>query len=198
MAAAARPDRPARTMACSPRGTGVSVTRRSPKPQRQVRFLGPPLAWQRRMPEKHVTLAVVESTPGRQATAGDVLRNDSWDTRADTRGRRPNGDLPEVSRTPGSITKSAGRRRRSVGCQPPGDGPSARRWRGQLGDRWRRVEDEAGTDLAPPTPVLEDCAESGRRGSNPQPPRWNRGVLPPAPRPRSARKHRTIWLSSLS
>ena len=27
-----------------PRGTGVSVTRRSPKPQRQVRFLGPPLA----------------------------------------------------------------------------------------------------------------------------------------------------------
>ncbi len=27
-----------------PRGTGVSVTRRSPKPQRQVRFLGPPLS----------------------------------------------------------------------------------------------------------------------------------------------------------
>jgi hypothetical protein len=27
----------------APRGTGVSVTRRSPKPQRQVRFLGPPL-----------------------------------------------------------------------------------------------------------------------------------------------------------
>jgi hypothetical protein len=26
-----------------PRGTGVSVTRWSPKPQRQVRFLGPPL-----------------------------------------------------------------------------------------------------------------------------------------------------------
>jgi hypothetical protein len=42
------------------------------------------------------------------------------------------------------------------------------------------------------------AVESGRRGSNPQPPRWNRDVLPPAPRPRSTRKHRTIWLSSLS
>ena len=31
-------------------GTGVSVTRRSPKPQRQVRFLGPPSALQSQIP----------------------------------------------------------------------------------------------------------------------------------------------------
>jgi hypothetical protein len=36
-----------------PGGTGVSVTRRSPKPQRQVRFLGPPLARQHRIPGIH-------------------------------------------------------------------------------------------------------------------------------------------------
>src|SRR4051812_33544309 len=35
--------RAATTMPSPARGTGVSVTRRSPKPQRQVRFLGPPL-----------------------------------------------------------------------------------------------------------------------------------------------------------
>src|SRR5262249_56266394 len=31
------------------RGTGVSVTRRSPKPQREVRLLGPPLGSRRRI-----------------------------------------------------------------------------------------------------------------------------------------------------
>src|SRR5271165_4271212 len=35
-----------------PRGTGVSVTRWSPKPQRQVRFLGPPLEHPRRIPHR--------------------------------------------------------------------------------------------------------------------------------------------------
>ncbi len=55
----------------NPGGTGVSVTRRSPKPQRQVRFLGPPLRGAPPLPRPDATRHVLDREANRPAAIMD-------------------------------------------------------------------------------------------------------------------------------